>query len=525
MIINELELNQKIIQKKGRVEFFSNGTQSNKRKREHNRSSQNSIQLKDVIMNKVRIFFIALMATGLFFACEQKTDLLDDGSMEDQDLISAIESASKKTISAESLPNSAIDVLATDYSDSYVDLAQMAPELGYAVKMRISEGAGIGEVTKVYFKINGKKLTGKGEKGNPKHDKKPRKECFALVLPVSFIMPDGSTISVEDKEGFKQIKEWFKANPEAEGKPELQFPVEIAFADGTTQEIASEEEIKAARETCKEKRQRCFKFVFPVTMVMPDGTEIVGNNRDEFKAAIKDWHTANPDAEEKGTLKFPVNITFPDESQMTIESAEEMKALKEKCREDGKGRKGPKGKKCFKLVFPVTFVMPDASTITANDKEELKTSLDSWYQANPDAKEKAVPQFPVEIIYEDGNTMAINSKEEMRAAKDACKSDKEPKGKKCFGFVFPVTFTMPDESTITANDREELKTALQNWHQANPDVKEKAVPQFPVEIVYEDGNTSTINSEEELRAAKVACKGEKHKGKGGKGEKGHGKRG
>jgi len=63
-------------------------------------------------------------------------------------------------------------------------------------------------------------------------------------------MPDGSTITVENEDDRGEIKDWYEANPDVKEKPELQYPVDIIFKDGTIKTINNEEEMKSAYEYC-----------------------------------------------------------------------------------------------------------------------------------------------------------------------------------------------------------------------------------------------------------------------------------
>lgn len=81
--------------------------------------------------------------------------------------------------------------------------------------------------------------------------------------------------------------------------------------------------------------------------------------------------------------------------------------------------------------------------------------------------------------------------------KDGDKSD-------CFELVYPVTFTMPDDSEVTGNNEEEVWTAIKAWYEAHPDSKADAVLQYPVQIVIGD-QTKTINNSEEMELAKKYC--------------------
>ncbi|OEK00124.1 hypothetical protein BFP97_00715 [Roseivirga sp. 4D4] len=74
--------------------------------------------------------------------------------------------------------------------------------------------------------------------------------CFAFNFPISFIMPDESDIVLESRADWTLIRQWYRANPDAEGRPDLVYPVDITFQDGTTVTVNSDEEMLRARETC-----------------------------------------------------------------------------------------------------------------------------------------------------------------------------------------------------------------------------------------------------------------------------------
>ena len=135
--------------------------------------------------------------------------------------------------------------------------------------------------------------------------------------------------------------------------------------------------------------------------------------------------------------------------------------------------------------------MPDGSTITLQDEQE-EYLIREWYEANPDVEEEPELQFPLQIIV-DGETIEINSYEELREyLEDWDEEDEEQ-----FEFVYPITYTMPDGSTITLQDEQE-EYLIREWYEANPDVEEEPELQFPLQIIV-DGEIIEINSYEELR--------------------------
>ena len=194
--------------------------------------------------------FLLLMLIA-FASCDNDRDV-----MSDDDLIFAIQTANnKQLVNAASLPTDASNVLPDDFSESYLENAQLAPELGYEVRMRRGEGIRTGERSDIYFDLNGRRLRGdrdregerrRGEDGSDRH------ECFRLVYPVTFAMPDGTEITGDSEgEAGLAIREWYANNEGTEELPVLQYPVEIIFEDQTTLTVNSNEAMREAYGNCE----------------------------------------------------------------------------------------------------------------------------------------------------------------------------------------------------------------------------------------------------------------------------------
>jgi len=80
------------------------------------------------------------------------------------------------------------------------------------------------------------------------------KDCFEFAYPITYTMPDGSTITVANKEDMRLIRLWYSANPGVSERPSLQYPVDIVFRDGTTMTLSSNEELRAAYVLCDKGR-------------------------------------------------------------------------------------------------------------------------------------------------------------------------------------------------------------------------------------------------------------------------------
>ena len=251
---------------------------------------------------------------------------------------------------------------------------------------------------------------------------------------------------------------------------------------------------------------KCFDLVLPVTYVMPDGSTITVSSDDEDDwVQLKAWYDANPNSEEKPTLQYPVDISFETRDgsiTVIVTNDEEMRNAYLRC-----GGRDDDNRECFELVLPVSFVMPDGSTITV-ENDSGWVDLRNWYETNPDSEGRPELQYPVDILFDD-ETVTINNAEEMNMVKREC-WEYEDEGRECFGLVYPVTFIMPDGSSIVvATDDENGWQEVKNWYDANPESEERPTLQYPVDIIYRtiDGDsTVTINNEEEMEAAKDDCR-------------------
>mgnify|MGYP000498282829 CR=1 FL=1 len=76
---------------------------------------------------------------------------------------------------------------------------------------------------------------------------------------------------------------------------------------------------------------------------------------------------------------------------------------------------------------------------------------------------------------------------------------------RCFEFVFPVDFIMPDATSITLNSSDDW-VLIKDWYEANPDANERPELVFPVEVTLEDGTVQTLIDRDELREVKQSCR-------------------
>lgn len=169
-----------------------------------------------------------------------------------------------------------------------------------------------------------------------------KKRCFTPVFPVTIVFPDGTTQEIDSKESMKAAMiDWKAQNPDVDGRPEFQFPIDVTTKDGTTT-VNSKEELRDLIKSCKGKHRKrppfgkCLNVVFPVSLEMPNGDILTAGDKEELKSLLMEWREDNPDAEGRPHLVFPFDVTLKNGTVVTINSKEDLIKVLKKC----KKRKG-----------------------------------------------------------------------------------------------------------------------------------------------------------------------------------------
>ena len=187
---------------------------------------------------------LILLSLLIFVGCENSMTKSDETF--DDELMQDIIDAEKIDINMTDLPSLSSTVIDQDYND-YIEIdAKMASGLGYQVSMD-GKGYKPGDHNEVYFNLKGRKLKSKRDRGG-----KDGFKCFELIIPVTFVMPDGSSIAVEDENGYMAVRDWYGNNSDSIEKPTLQYPVNIIYRDGDTKTINNDEEMESTKEDCRD---------------------------------------------------------------------------------------------------------------------------------------------------------------------------------------------------------------------------------------------------------------------------------
>ena len=501
--------------------------------------------------------FNVLLISFMFFAIGCQNGIVEPSGLSDAEIVEMIIESNKIEIAIEEMPQSSQNIVEEEYVTFMGMASRKASGLGYEVELA-GLGHHSGRRSELYFNLDGRKLDpndwgkkGRGYGGDLSRDDKEDWGCFELVFPVSFDMPNGSVIVVNsnDEDGWSEIKTWYETNSDSRERPSMQYPV-VIFLDDESITLNNHEELRGAYAECNydrrknrdgyDRKEPCFELVYPLVYMMPDGSNITIDEDDEGGwEELKSWYSNNDGYEEiKPELQYPVSIVYEEDEEsntVLINSEEEMIAAKEECREEWE--EGYR-RECFELEFPIEFLMPDGSIIVL-ENEEGYMNIRNWYLENTDSEEEAVLQYPVNIVYETesgDSSVVINDEEAMIAAKEACYDEweegddeweegddeweenddeweegddewGEDEGDECYAFVYPISFTMPDGTTLTLEDEEGFRE-LEFWYESNTGFEEEPSFLFPIEIVVRDeqGETTiTINNNEELEAAEENC--------------------
>lgn len=243
----------------------------------------------------------------------------------------------------------------------------------------------------------------------------------------------------------------------------------------------------------------CFQINYPITVLLPDGTDQMVNSDTELFDAIDAWYDNNPDSDEDPTLVFPIDVTLEDGSTLNILDEEQLEGLYDECfgeydEED-----------CFSLVYPVTIVYPDGSTATANSEEELEMLFDDWETNNPNSDEEPTFSFPLDVTFLDGTIETLSDEGQLETLLEDCYYEDD--FDICFELVYPVSVLFPDGSTQEVNSDEELDDLIFDWFENGDDSLGYPTFVFPVDVDI-DGTIETVNSEEELEELMELCEGE-----------------
>ncbi len=175
--------------------------------------------------------------------------------------------------------------------------------------------------------------------------------CYELIFPVTIQLPNNVTAEVNSYEDIaQQLRSYFQANgrPKRGIRPPFSFvfPISVVNAKGEVIVVEDDEQLRRLRAECQgafghhgpngysRHGVACFEFIFPITIVFPNGTTAQADSKRAMHQLIQSWRRNNPTSAERPTLAFPLQVKLRRTGEIvTVNNADELAALKSSCRQ------------------------------------------------------------------------------------------------------------------------------------------------------------------------------------------------
>ncbi len=254
----------------------------------------------------------------------------------------------------------------------------------------------------------------------------------------------------------------------------------------------------------KRRLKRCFNLVFPLTLELPDGTNVVAENLGAMRAIAKKWKEANPDSEERPKIVFPYRVQLPNDEVILLEDLMDLAAVTYRCA--NRFRLPRPDIRCFQLVFPVTIIFPDGTEKEVDAEDAYRAVVHRWLSGRPRGADSISIKYPFSITLNDETVITIENQEQLREVISRCRDFVAEK--KCFEPTFPVTLEFPNGRRLLVNDREELVRAINLWVDTYPRSRRRPHIVFPYTVIFEDGSTALLEDREDFLRAVHQCRGD-----------------
>ena len=255
----------------------------------------------------------------------------------------------------------------------------------------------------------------------------------------------------------------------------------------------------------------CFDIQFPITVTMPDDSQVSVGNENELYEAVDLYYEMSDEYDGLPEINFPINIVFyfenenGNEAQEVIEigSYEELEMYFDVCAEEvnnGLDDGSWFEIDCVDLVYPISIENPEGDIIYVESEDYLHEYIDQYYQnCNSDNCGDFSLVFPLTVEYysetnDQSQILTINTEEELQELLDEhCYSDDDNTDEdgldSCGEIVYPITVEAPNGDQFTGNSEEEIITFIEEWSSNNCNTMECNVDfelVFPITMEFED---------------------------------------
>lgn len=188
--------------------------------------------------------------------------------------------------------------------------------------------------------------------------------CYELVFPISIQFADSTFASVNSYEELRlAIRNWYEANdthPSHDTRPSLVYPYQVVNQAGEIFTVENQDQLKELLALCRPGHggsggpgngggngghgghggghgnhgagDACFTILYPITVQFPDSTQVTVASPEELKTAVHTWNENNPGSHVRPEFVFPITVTLKDGTQVVANTKEELQAIKDACR-------------------------------------------------------------------------------------------------------------------------------------------------------------------------------------------------
>jgi len=224
---------------------------------------------------------------------------------------------------------------------------------------------------------------------------------ITLLYPVEVTLEDGSVEAISNDEELDDLLEdCFEIYEEEyfEDCFEFQYPVTVLFPDGTTQVANSDDDLYMIEDTFYREdtdEMEDLSFVYPISIILDDGTEKMIENDDALdrtfdacekhdcdddgRGGDRDGDRGDHDKERCFEVIFPITIVLADGTEESIESKRDLRKLVKSLDEEEEDEDGreDEDEKPFSIVFPIEVMLEDESVTSVDSEEAFETLKDS----------------------------------------------------------------------------------------------------------------------------------------------------
>lgn len=269
-------------------------------------------------------------------------------------------------------------------------------------------------------------------------------DCFTINYPVTLVFPDGSTTQVNSyTQLFKTIQGFITQGGIGGGFPEIAYPFNITLYNQSVITVLDEFHLLEIIEACHKvgpslnvtdniviSETDCFDYVYPLTVVFPEGTTAEVNSFKELTDLLYEWEYTNDQSDVFPTLQMPFDVIYFEQDSIVKTISDKFQYLNlivkceyaEQSASDFYEIVDNMIGSCIEPFFPITINYPNGQTVTYGTAQELingvaewKKLYDQYYDEDPTF------QFPLTVQYNsDGSTVEVHSNAELLEVLENC---------------------------------------------------------------------------------------------------------